>query len=42
MLRAAIVLAMLCAMLAPWAAAAQDYRKEPLRIPFAAAGRART
>jgi dienelactone hydrolase len=36
MFRAAIVLAMLCAMLGP--AAAQDYRKEPVRIPFAAAG----
>ena len=38
MVRAAIVLAMLCAMLAPRAAAAQDYSKEQLRIPFAAAG----
>jgi dienelactone hydrolase len=36
MRRAAIVLAMLCAMLVP--ALAQDYRKELLRIPFAGAG----
>jgi dienelactone hydrolase len=36
MFRAAIVLAVLCAMLGP--SAAQDHRKEPVRIPFAAAG----
>ena len=36
MRHAAIVLATLCAMLGP--SAAQDYRKEPVRIPFAAAG----
>lgn len=36
MVRAAIVLAMLCAMFSP--SAAQTYRKESLRIPFAAAG----
>jgi dienelactone hydrolase len=36
MRRAAIVLATLCAILVP--SAAQDYHKEPLRIPFAAAG----
>lgn len=36
MIRAAIVLAMLWAMLSP--ASAQTYRKEALRIPFAAAG----
>ncbi len=38
--RAVLILITLCATLAP--AAAQNYTRENLRIPFSAAGRART